>query len=75
MAMHDVDLIPTNDDLLYAYNEAGPLHISAPSLHPLYHYDAYIGGILIMTRGQFEKVCDVHVCMCVCVCACVCVVP
>lgn len=56
MVMHDIDLLPLNDRLLYSYNEAGPVHITAPNLHPLYHYDAYIGGILIMTRRQFEKV-------------------
>ena len=56
MVMHDIDLLPLNDHLLYAYNENGPLHITSPNLHPLYHYDTYIGGILIMTRQQFEKV-------------------
>ncbi|KAL5471494.1 hypothetical protein EMCRGX_G029617 [Ephydatia muelleri] len=49
-----------NVGFLLSRNESdymdGPLHITAPSLHPLYHYDAYVGGILIMTRQQFEKV-------------------
>lgn len=56
MVMHDVDLLPLNDALLYSYPEAGPLHISSPELHPLYHYATFVGGILIMSRVQFEQV-------------------
>ena len=56
MVMHDVDLLPMNDDLQYSYPTKGPLHISSPELHPLYHYATFVGGILIMSRKQFEKV-------------------
>ena len=56
IAMHDIDLLPMNDDLRYSFPNAGPLHVSAPELHPLYHYKTFVGGILIMSRGQFEKV-------------------
>lgn len=35
VAMHDVDLIPLNDDLSYAYPD-DPMHIAAPWLHPKY---------------------------------------
>lgn len=54
--MHDVDLLPMNDDLKYHYPEHGPLHISSPKLHPLYHYPTFVGGILMMSRNQFETV-------------------
>lgn len=55
LVMHDVDLLPENDELSYAYPEKGPFHVSSPELHPLYHYKTYIGGIFIMTKEQFEK--------------------
>ena len=55
LVMHDVDLLPDNDNLSYAYPEKGPLHISSPQLHPLYHYKTFIGGIFMMTKEQFEK--------------------
>ena len=54
--MHDVDLLPMNDDIKYSYPASGPMHISSPKLHPLYHYATFVGGILMMTREQFEKV-------------------
>ena len=56
LVMHDVDLLPDNDELNYGYPEKGPFHVSSPELHPLYHYKTYIGGIFIMTKEQFEKV-------------------
>ena len=56
LVMHDVDLLPDNDNLSYAYPEEGPFHVSSPELHPLYHYKTFIGGIFIMTKEQFEKV-------------------
>ena len=42
IALHDVDLLPTNDKLNYGY-PAVPRHISAPWLHPNYHYKTFIG--------------------------------
>ena len=56
MVMHDIDLLPMNDQLKYRYPSEGPRHISSPELHPLYHYKKFVGGILSMTREQFEKV-------------------
>lgn len=56
MVMHDVDLLPQNDDLKYSYPSDGPYHISSPALHPLYHYKTFVGGILSLTREQFEMV-------------------
>lgn len=48
--MHDVDLLPMNDQLSYAYPSTGPHHISSPDLHPRYHYFTFIGGILLIKR-------------------------
>lgn len=56
IAMHDVDLLPLNDQLSYAYPEKGPFHVSGPKIHPLYHYEKFVGGILLLTRDQYRKV-------------------
>ena len=56
MVMHDIDLLPLNNGLEYRYPAEGPLHISSPELHPLYHYKKFVGGILSMTREQFTRV-------------------
>lgn len=57
LAMHDVDLLPLNPDLNYGYPANGPFHIAAPELHPRYHYPKFVGGILLLTYEDFEKVC------------------
>ena len=54
--MHDVDLLPLNQDLFYGYPQHGPFHISGPDLHPKYHYKTFVGGILSMSVKQFEEV-------------------
>lgn len=56
LVMHDIDLLPLNDQLPYHYPALSPLHISSPELHPLYHYKKFVGGILMMYRAQFKKV-------------------
>lgn len=56
IAMHDVDLLPLNKDLNYGYPTDGPFHVSAPYLHPKYHYKTFIGGIMLMSNTQFQKV-------------------
>ncbi|OQV17268.1 Beta-1,4-galactosyltransferase 7 [Hypsibius exemplaris] len=56
IAMHDVDLLPDNPALDYGFPAAGPMHLAAPDLHPRYHYTKFIGGILLMTNTQFQKV-------------------
>lgn len=62
LVMHDVDLLPLNDNLKYGYPANGPLHIASPELHPLYHYKKFVGGILMMTREHFRKVmCNVSI--------------
>ena len=48
--MHDVDLIPTTHQIKYSYPENGPVHLASPDLHPLYHYENYVGGILLLTH-------------------------
>ncbi|XP_015597189.1 beta-1,4-galactosyltransferase 7 isoform X2 [Cephus cinctus] len=56
IAMHDVDLLPMNNELLYNYPEKGPFHVSSPELHPRYHYPTFVGGILLVNRGHFTLV-------------------
>lgn len=56
IAMHDVDLLPLNAKLDYSYPYNGPFHIASPELHPLYHYDSFIGGIFLMTKQHFSLV-------------------
>lgn len=56
IAMHDVDLLPQNPDLLYRFPEKGPLHISSHELHPKYDYPTFIGGILLISRKHYKQV-------------------
>lgn len=60
LVMHDIDLLPVNDNLKYSYPSKGPLHISSPELHPQYHYQTFVGGVLALTREQFEEVSDFY---------------
>uniref|UniRef100_A0A1B0GCU6 Galactosyltransferase C-terminal domain-containing protein n=1 Tax=Glossina morsitans morsitans TaxID=37546 RepID=A0A1B0GCU6_GLOMM len=53
--MHDVDLLPINDEFRYEYpSGAGSLHIAAPELHPKYHYENFVGGILLVRTDHFQ---------------------
>lgn len=54
LVMHDVDLLPLNPALDYRYPAGDIYHVSAPNLHPKYHYPTFVGGILIVTRDAFE---------------------
>lgn len=56
IAMHDVDLLPLNTNLSYAYPKQQPFHIAAPHLHPRYHYEKFVGGILLVNRDHFGLV-------------------
>ena len=56
VALHDVDLLPMNNNLSYAYPAEGPFHVSGPDIHPLYHYKTFVGGILLLSNKQFEEV-------------------
>lgn len=55
MAMHDVDLLPLNEQLDYSYPKNGPFHVSSPGLHPEYNYSTFIGGILIINKEDFIR--------------------
>lgn len=54
IAMHDVDLLPLNNNLKYDYPADGPLHISGPEYHPKYHYASFIGGILLLKVEHYQ---------------------
>ncbi|RXN35222.1 beta-1,4-galactosyltransferase 7-like protein [Labeo rohita] len=54
IAMHDVDLLPENEDLDYGFPKEGPFHVASPELHPLYHYKTYVGGILLLTKKHYQ---------------------
>ncbi|XP_065093848.1 beta-1,4-galactosyltransferase 7-like [Ochlerotatus camptorhynchus] len=54
IAMHDVDLLPLNNNLKYEYPAEGPLHISGPEFHPKYHYATFIGGILLLKVEHYQ---------------------
>lgn len=54
IAMHDVDLLPLNEELNYSFPAAGPFHVASPELHPLYHYSTYVGGILLLTKQHYR---------------------
>ncbi|XP_028315406.1 beta-1,4-galactosyltransferase 7 [Gouania willdenowi] len=54
LAMHDVDLLPQNQELDYGFPHQGPFHVASPELHPLYHYKTYVGGILLLTKQHYS---------------------
>ncbi|PIK55740.1 putative beta-1,4-galactosyltransferase 7 [Apostichopus japonicus] len=58
IAMHDVDLLPRNNELSYRFDvvKEGPHHLASPELHPNYHYKKFVGGILLMQSQHFELV-------------------
>ena len=56
MAMHDIDLLPVNSQLKYELPKRGQAyHLASPKLHPKYHYDTFVGGILIVTFDDFRQ--------------------
>lgn len=56
IAIHDVDILPLNNKLSYAYPEQGPFHVTSPNYHPQYNYDRYFGGILLISKEHFKQV-------------------
>ncbi|KAH0537696.1 beta-1,4-galactosyltransferase 7 [Cotesia glomerata] len=56
IAMHDIDLLPLNENLSYGFPNNGPFHVSSPDLHPRYHYLTFIGGILLVNRKHYQAV-------------------
>jgi len=53
IAIHDIDLLPLNPNLLYKYPEKGPHHISPSGLHPRYSYPNFMGGIVLISRKHY----------------------
>ncbi|CAJ0578874.1 unnamed protein product, partial [Mesorhabditis spiculigera] len=57
MVMHDVDLLPATSEINYRFPGEGVVrHITSPEYHPKYHYTKFIGGILMLTMKDFEKI-------------------
>lgn len=57
IVMHDIDLLPLNvAEFSYRYPENGPVHLASPEYHPIYHYPTYVGGILMISSKDFERV-------------------
>jgi len=56
IAMHDVDLLPQNPALQYKFPESSAFHVSSHELHPKYDYPTFIGGILLISRANFQRV-------------------
>ena len=56
MAIHDIDLLPMNDELSYEFPHTGVFHVSASGLHPDYNYTTFIGGILLLQNRHFGLV-------------------
>uniref|UniRef100_A0A0A9Z975 Beta-1,4-N-acetylgalactosaminyltransferase n=1 Tax=Lygus hesperus TaxID=30085 RepID=A0A0A9Z975_LYGHE len=56
IAMHDVDLLPLNSNLSYHYPTTSLRHVAAPEYHPRYHYNSFVGGILIIKKEDFIHV-------------------
>lgn len=56
IAIHDVDLIPLNQNLSYSFPEDGPYHLSSPEYHPQYNYNKYFGGVLLIRNSHYELV-------------------
>ena len=48
VALHDVDLVPMNPQVPYAYPDKGPFHVAAPGLHPKYDYPSFLGKKLVI---------------------------
>ncbi|CAI5444611.1 unnamed protein product [Caenorhabditis angaria] len=56
MVMNDVDLLPINPEIPYGFPEIGIIrHITSPEYHPKYHYQKFIGGILMLTMADYKE--------------------
>jgi hypothetical protein len=57
IAMHDVDLLPMNDNLPYTYpKDQVAMHLASPKLHPMYHYKNFIGGVMVLQSRDFRTI-------------------
>uniref|UniRef100_A0A8R1HWT1 Uncharacterized protein n=1 Tax=Caenorhabditis japonica TaxID=281687 RepID=A0A8R1HWT1_CAEJA len=56
MVMNDVDLLPVNPEVPYDFPGVGVIrHITSPQYHPKYHYEKFIGGILMLTLVDYKR--------------------
>ena len=54
MVMHNIDLLQVNTQLKNGLPKKGQAyHLASPKLHPKYHYDKFVGGIVIVTFDDF----------------------
>lgn len=57
VALHDVDLLPVDDDLRYEHFGRYPYHLIPHWMHPLYYtYSRYIGGAIIISRESYKLI-------------------
>ncbi|MFH4977195.1 hypothetical protein AB6A40_003904 [Gnathostoma spinigerum] len=57
LVMHDVDLLPMNQQLDYTFPGFGIVrHISSPQYHPRYNYTKFVGGVLMLTMNDYKTV-------------------
>ncbi|VDL44371.1 unnamed protein product [Hymenolepis diminuta] len=57
IALHDVDLLPTSNNLKYEHFGKFPYHLIPHWMHPQYYnYPKYIGGAMIISRQSFNLV-------------------
>ncbi|KAL5967901.1 Beta-14-galactosyltransferase 7 [Taenia solium] len=57
VALHDVDLLPIDDDLRYEHFGRYPYHLIPYWMHPLYYaYSRYIGGAIIISRESYKLI-------------------
>jgi len=54
IALHDIDLLPLNQNLSYDYPTNGVLHMAPAELLPA-HNKSLVGGILLLTNEDYEK--------------------
>ncbi|CAM1291641.1 Uncharacterised protein r2_g84 [Pycnogonum litorale] len=56
-AMHDVDLLPENDQSLYICDQRSPIHLSVLMSSDNYRpsYKTYFGGVCLLTADQLIK--------------------
>lgn len=57
-AFHDVDTICGQHEVIKYSYPAGkaPLHLTPPGLHPYHNYPEFLGGNIIFTREQYQRV-------------------
>ena len=54
ICLHDVDLLPLNHNISYRFHSAGPVHLTSPELHPVYHFEKFFGGVLQISNRHYQ---------------------